>query len=95
MEGNPANHLRCIKLVSNGINYLSPGAGFLPSTVLVAPENRPSFKKKLFQPSIFRCDLLVSWRVPCWEQWNLSGLLCPKEMGVHYRIKHSIITMYL
>ena len=27
-------HLGCIKPVNNGINYLSTGAGFLPSTVL-------------------------------------------------------------
>ena len=28
------HHLECINLVSNGLNYLSTGAGFLPSTVL-------------------------------------------------------------
>ncbi len=33
---NPANHLGCINLVNNGINYLSTGAGFLPSTVCAA-----------------------------------------------------------
>ena len=31
---NPkANHLECINPLDNGINYLSTGAGFLPSTV--------------------------------------------------------------
>ena len=28
------HHLECINLVNNGINYISAGAGFLPSTVL-------------------------------------------------------------
>ena len=27
------HHLRCVKPVNNGINYLSTGAGFLPSTL--------------------------------------------------------------
>jgi len=29
------HHLGCINLVNNGITYLSTGAGFLPSTVLM------------------------------------------------------------
>ena len=33
MEEIPNNHLGCIKPVNNGINYLSTGAGFQPSTV--------------------------------------------------------------
>ena len=28
------HHLGCINLVNNGINYLSTGAGFLPSTAV-------------------------------------------------------------
>jgi len=33
VEEIPNNHLGCIKLINIGINYLSTGAGFLPSTV--------------------------------------------------------------
>ena len=36
----------------------------LPETNIFAPENRPSQKETIvFQPSIFRCELLVSGRV--------------------------------
>ena len=48
MEDIPNNHLACVKPcrnpVDNGINYISTGAGFLPSTV--APENRPKRPKR-------------------------------------------------
>ena len=35
MEEIPNNHLECINLVNTGRNYISTGAGFLPSTVSV------------------------------------------------------------
>ncbi len=49
----------------------------LPETNMV-PENRPSQKENIIQPSIFRCELLVSGRV------NLGGAfrsLNPRAVG--------------
>ena len=36
----------------------------------VAPENRPSQKEVVFQPSIFRGELLVPWAIGTWKQPN-------------------------
>ena len=40
------NHLGCIKPVKNGINYLSTGAEFIPSTVRISQIETSGHSKK-------------------------------------------------
>ena len=60
---NPkADHLGCISFVNNGINYLSTGAGFQPSTVGIQSVRTSDFK--------FRKDTplkKVTWNIIVWR----------------------------
>ena len=56
MEEIPNNHLRCKNPVNNGINYLSTGAGFQPSTVRSLTQQKilifEERKNRFIHPSI-------------------------------------------
>ena len=39
------DYLRCKNPVNNGINYLSTGAGFRPSTVSLQEQNHPAMRE--------------------------------------------------
>ena len=68
---NPVNHLGCKNPINNGINYLSSGAGFQPSTVVHhflgrGPQTIPNLNGR--EPD-FMCR--VKWK----------GLICPSSIG--------------
>ncbi len=59
------HHLGCKKTVNNGINYLSTGAAFQPSTVW----NSDKFSEKM--PCT--CITLVGWN----NTWQIFGVIPP------------------
>ncbi len=60
------HHLECINLVSNGLNYPSTGAGFLPSTVL-RYRSHHKFSRTRNHPWGFECNRpsqKMTWKTP-------------------------------
>ena len=80
------HHLRCIKPVSNGINYLSTGAGFLPST-----EGHQFFLGNL----VDEVGKLVNYRLVSWmiSKPMLGGMnLLTKLLIVDYIVNNPTCT---
>ena len=59
VSSEPSINMFCVQLATEILDTPT-----LPKTKQTAPENRPSQKETIvFQPSFFRCELLVSGRV--------------------------------
>ena len=70
------HHLGYINLVNNGINYISTGAWFLPSTVpLKNACIRWTFTSCFFLPEVY-----LHWCQPCRDRGNLGFVFEPGDL---------------
>jgi len=74
------HHLGCVNLVNNGINYISTGAGFQPSTVsfvfIFLDQTSPTYLAIHFSVTRWIAPSLVKWfgNLNTETLWGMSTL---------------------